>query len=142
MPRGTPKKYEEKCKLQRQEDEKQIKRLLKKRDWEPEFETWSMRDDTKTEYAKAIERGAPQEELAAIGRKLNTARMLYKEIGSYTCQMKEAKERLKKILKEMEAENLPAEWAVKRIKNRKMIEAGYKYNGRTKTWYKPEESEP
>lgn len=137
MPTGTPKGYEEENKLQRQEDEKQINRLLRKKNFEPEWETWSMADNTAAEYAKAIAREAPKEELAAIGRKLNTARMLYNEIGGYTCQAKEAKERLREILKEMETENLPARWAIKRIRNRKMREAGYKFNGKTREWYKP-----
>lgn len=139
MPSGTPKGYEEKNRLQRQEDEKQIKRLLKRRNWEPEWETWRMTDDATIEYAEAVAKGAPKEELEAIGRRLNTARTLYNEIGGYTCQIEEAKERLKEILKEMKAEDLPAQWAVKRIQNRKMREAGYKFNGRTRQWYKPKE---
>lgn len=144
MPTGTPKGYEEENKLQRQEDEKQIRKLLKMRDrdLEPEWETWSMADDAAEEYREAIKRGAPKEELAAIGRKLNTARMLYNEIGGYTCQAEEAKKRLKEILKEMEAENLPAKWAIKRIQNRKMEEAGYKFNGKTRKWYKPKDGTP
>ena len=132
MPTGTPKGYEEKNRLQRQEDEKQIKRLLKRRNWEPEWTTWRMADDANVEYAEAVARGAPKEELEAIGRKLNTARTLYNEIGGYTCQMEEAKERLREILKEMKAEDLPAQWAVRRIRNREMREAGYKFNGKTR----------
>lgn len=141
MPKGTPKRYEEENKLQRQEDEKQIKRLLRMRDrdLEPEWETWSMADDAAEEYREAAKRGAPEEELAAIKRKFQTARTLYSEIGTYTCQAKEAKEKLRELLKLMEEEKLPAQWAIMRRNNRRMAEAGYKYNGRTKTWYKPKE---
>lgn len=144
MPTGTPKGYEEENKLQRQEDEKQIRRLLRMRDrdLEPEWETWSTADDAAEEYREAIERGAPEEELAAIKRKFQTAKTLYNEIGGYTCQAKEAKNRLREILKEMEAENLPARWAIKRIRNRKMKEAGYKFNEKTRKWYKPKDGTP
>ena len=139
MPKGTPKGNEEENRLQRQEDEKQIKRLLRIRDsdLEPEWETWSMADDAAEEYREAVKREAPEEELAAIKRKFQTAKMLYNEIGGYTCQAKEAKEHLKEILKEMETEKLPAKWAIRRIRNRKMAEAGYRFNGKTRQWYKP-----
>lgn len=143
MPKGTPKEYEVENRLQRQEDEKQIKRLLRMResDLEPEWETWSMADDAAEEYREAVKREAPEKELTAIKRKFQTAKMLYNEIGGYTCQAKEAKERLREILKAMEAENLPAKWAIRRIRNRKMTEAGYKFNAKTRQWYKPKEAD-
>lgn len=143
MPRGTPKRYEEEGKLQRQEDEKQIKRLLRKKNWLTWEETWwkeawSKMKDEAIEYAKAKEKGVPAEELAAIARKYRTARML-------TCQLagvktaEEAREHLKGILNLMEEEKLPAEWAITRVENRRKREAGYRFNGKTREWYKPKE---
>lgn len=140
MPSGTPKKYEEESKLQRQEDEKQINELLRKKDWLPWQETWERLRDTSIEYAGAEEKGAPAEELAAILRKYRTARMLCGQIGSkYSGKPEEAKKALKEILKIMEEENLPAKWAITRRENREKKKAGYKFNNRTRTWYKPKE---
>lgn len=140
MPSGTPKKYEEEGRLQRQEDEKQIKRLLRKKDWLPWQETWSMMKDASIEYVRAKERGVPAEELAAIIRKYRTTRMLCSQIGSkYGGKPEEAKKALKEILKIMEEENLPAQWAITRIENREKRKAGYKFNGKTRMWYKPKE---
>ena len=140
MPKGTPKKYEEEGKLQRQEDEKQIKRLLRKKDFEPFSEAWNIFENAGEEYAAAKKREAPKEEIEAASRKLNTAQML-------VCQMagvktaEEAKEHLKGILSLMEEENLPAEWAITRVENRRKRKAGYRFNGKTREWYKPKEAD-
>lgn len=142
MPSGTPKKYEEKYKernrLQRQEDEKQIKELLRKKDWLPFQETWSRMKDAEIEYAKAKSEETPAEELEAIARKYKTARTLCTQMSIHR---EKPKERLKEILKIMEKENLPAEWAINRVENRRKRKAGYRFNGKTREWYKPKEAD-
>lgn len=144
MPKGTPKSMEPEMRLQMEIDKKEIKRFIAKKALEPEYDSWLNRQLKAEAYGKACEAGDEEAEEAKkeAGRYLNTARVIYAVIGGYTCQPEEAKEELKALLKLMEEENLPAEWAIRRRHNRLMKEAGYKYNGRTKTWYKPEEGKP
>ena len=139
MPSGTPKKYEEEGKLQRQEDEKKINELLRKKDWLPWQETWSRMKDAAIEYTAAKSKGVPAEELAAIARKYRTTRMLCSQMSKHSGKTEEAKEELRNLLKIMEEENLPAKWAITRRENREKKKAGYKLNNRTRTWYKPKE---
>lgn len=144
MPTGTPKKYEEKYKeenrLQMEVDKKEIKRFIAKRTLEPEWDSWENRELKIGAYRKACKAG-DEEAKKEAGRYLNTAKIICAVIGGYTCQAEEAKKVLKELLKIMEEENLPARWAIKRKANRQRKEAGYKYNARTKTWYKPRKEE-
>ena len=141
MPKGTPKSLEPELRLQMEIDRKEIKRFIAKKALEPEYDSWLNRQLKAEEYGKACEAGDEKAKKEA-GRYLNAAKIIYAIIEGYTCQPEEAKEELKELINIMKEENLPAEWAIRRRHNRLMKEAGYKYNGRTKTWYKPEEGEP
>lgn len=141
MPRGTPKSLEQELRLQMEVDKKEIKRFIAKKALEPEYDSWLNRQLKAEAYGKACE-ARDEEARKEAGRYLNTAKTIYAIINGYTCQPEETKKELEELLNLMKEEKLPAEWAIKRRHNRLMKEAGYKYNGRTKTWYKPEEGEP
>lgn len=141
MPKGTPKSLEPELKLQMEVDKKEIKRFIAKKALEPEYDSWLNRQLKMEAYGKACET-EDEEARKEASRYLNAAKIIYAIIEDYTCQPEEAKEELKELLNLIEEENLPAKWAIRRRHNRLMKEAGYKYNGRTKTWYKPEENKP
>lgn len=138
MPKGTPKSLEQEIRLQMEIDRKEIKRFIAKKALEPEYDSWENKKLWAEAYRKACEAGDEKAKKRA-GRYLGTAKVIYAVIGGYTGQPEEAKEELKELLALMEEENLSAQWALRRRKNRQMKEIGYKFNGKTRMWYKPEE---
>lgn len=138
MPKGTPKSLKPEIRIQMEVDKKEIKRFIAEKALEPEYDSWLNRQLKIEAYGKACEAG-DEEAKKEAGRYLNAAKVIYAIIEGYTCQPEEAKEELKELLKLMEEENLPARWAIKRRHNRQMKEMRYKFNGKTRMWYKPQE---
>ena len=138
MPKGTPKSLEAEIRLQMEIDRKEIKRFIAKKALEPEYDSWENKALWAEAYRKACEAGDGKAKKKA-GRYLSTAKVIYTVIGGYTGQPEEAKEELKELLNLMEEENLSAQWALRRRRNRQMKEMGYKFNGKTRMWYKPQE---
>lgn len=127
-----------------------FRRYLRYKDFEPEWVSWCNLDNAKKYYRSIMkkieaaeketaEAAALEEERKKAGRELQAMKNLCTIMGNYTCQVDEAHKALQKAIDLIEAEKTSYKQALYRRRKAKRKAEGYKFNGRTKTWYKPKE---